>query len=116
MVAAHMALGGWGEERVAQWYAANGYTLLDRNWRTTFGEIDLVVARPGIVVICEVKTRRTGAFGSPVHAVTLAKQRRLRRLAAAWLAAHGPFRGRPAVRFDVAAVTAGRVEVFPHAF
>lgn len=116
MVAAHLALGQWGEDLAARWYVGRGYRVLDRNWRTTFGEIDLVVGRRGLVAICEVKTRRTGAFGSPAHAVTLDKQRRLRRLGAAWLASHLAGRGPVVVRFDVVAITAGRVDVFENAF
>ena len=116
MVAAHIALGTAGEDLVAAWYVANGYVVVARNWRTSFGEIDLVATGRGVVVVCEVKTRRTDAYGSPAHAVTLAKRRRLRRLAAAWLAEHRTPRRTPAVRFDVAAVAAGRVEVFTHAF
>ena len=109
MVAAHIALGTAGEDLVAAWYVANGYVVVARNWRTSFGEIDLVATGRGVVVVCEVKTRRTDAYGSPAHAVTLAKRRRLRRLAAAWLAEHRSPRPTPAVRFDVAAVAAGRV-------
>ena len=116
MVAAHIALGAAGEDLVAAWYVAHGYVVVARNWRTSFGEIDLVATRRGVVVICEVKTRRTDAYGSPAHAVTLAKRRRLRRLAVAWLAEHRSPRPAPAVRFDVAAVAADRVEVFTHAF
>jgi putative endonuclease len=116
MVAAHIALGAAGEDLVAAWYVDHGYHVVARNWRTSFGEIDLVAARRDVVVICEVKTRRTDAFGSPAHAVTLAKRQRLRRLAGAWLAEHRSLRPTPAIRFDVAAVAAGQVQVFTHAF
>lgn len=122
MVAAHMALGQWGEDLAATWYVERGYVVLDRNWRSPIGEIDLVVARREVLAICEVKTRRSGAFGSAAHAVTLVKQRRLRRLAAAWLATNPPGRrsgyrrGRRTVRFDVVAITAGHVDVFENAF
>lgn len=99
---------------MARWYVARGYEVLDRNWRCPQGEVDLVLHRQGTVVFCEVKTRSSGRFGSPLEAVGRDKQRRLRRLAVAWLAEH---RGtHPQVRFDVAAVTGARVQVVQGAF
>ena len=97
------ALGARGEQATADWYLDAGYRLLDRNWRVREGELDLVVLAPdGAVVFCEVKTRSSDRFGSPVEAVTTTKQRRIRTLAAQWLAAHAGVGG--AVRFDVASV------------
>jgi putative endonuclease len=96
-----------GEEAAARWYVRAGYRIVARNWRCSGGEIDLVAVDPvtAVVVICEVKTRSSARFGRPEEAVTPAKQRRLRRLAALWLSqqrSHGtPTRS---VRFDVAAV------------
>ncbi len=107
-------LGALGEAMAADWYEAAGYRVLARNWRCAHGEIDLVCRLGGTVVICEVKARRSSAYGSPSEAVTPAKRRRLRRLAALWLREQG-VRCRE-VRFDVAAVTGGRVEVFPGAW
>jgi putative endonuclease len=101
------ALGAAGEDAVALWYAGAGYRVLDRNWRCRDGELDLVVARPGSVVFCEVKTRRSTAFGSPAEAVTVTKQRRIRALAMRWLAEHPDARARD-LRFDVASVMAAR--------
>ena len=66
------------------------------------------------MVFCEVKARSTAAFGSPLEAVTGAKQRRLRRLAARWLAQHEV--RCTAVRFDVAGLLGGRLEVVEGAF
>lgn len=100
-------LGDAGEDLVAQWYADSGYRVLDRNWRCREGELDVVVARDDVLVFCEVKTRRTTAFGSPAEAVTHAKQRRLRGLAMRWLDAHPEARART-LRFDVASVLAAR--------
>ncbi len=103
------ALGAAGEDAVARWYTDAGYRVLDRNWRCREGELDLVLAEPGRVVFCEVKTRRGTAFGSPAEAVTLTKQRRLRTLAARWMAQHPGVRARE-LRFDVASVLALRGE------
>lgn len=66
-----------------------------------------------LVVFCEIKTRASDRFGPPQAAVGHAKQRRLRSLAAEWLAAHDRH---GAVRFDVAAVTGVHIEVFEAAF
>lgn len=96
------ALGAAGEAVVAAWYEAAGYEVVDRNWRCRDGELDLVVAAPGVLVFCEVKTRRGRAFLDPAEAVTPAKQRRIRRLALRWLAEHR--RRARTVRFDVASV------------
>ena len=106
--------GRWGEDLAAEWYARSGYTILDRNWRAPEGELDLVVGRRGLVVVCEVKARRHDGFGPPASAVGAAKQRRIRHLAAAWLAAHG--RRIVAVRFDVVAITGTHIEVIHDAF
>jgi putative endonuclease len=110
------ALGAWGERHAARWYAAHGFTVVDRNWRAPdrSGELDLVLARGDLLVICEVKTRSSAAFGSPAEAVTVRKQQRLRRLAAAWLAVHGG--GWREVRFDVAAVRGAAIEILEGAF
>ena len=108
-----VALGNWGEEKVARLYEADGYRILDRNWRVSGGEIDLVLIRGDEIVFCEVKTRSSDRFGHGAEAVGVRKQQFLRRTAATWLDAHDR-RGR--VRFDVAAVTRGRVEVIEAAF
>ncbi len=114
------ALGAAGEEAVAAWYAAAGYDVVDRNWRCREGELDLVLARDRVLVFCEVKTRRTTAFGVPAEAVTVTKQRRLRTLAMRWLDAHPRSRANT-LRFDVASVLAARdgppvIEVIEGAF
>ena len=62
--------------------------LLDRNWRCDAGEIDLVLRDGRVLVVCEVKTRSSATFGSPLEGVTERKAARLRRLAARWLAEH----------------------------
>jgi len=98
-------VGARGEALSAAWYGAAGYEVLARNWRCGEVAIDLVCSKSGTVVICEVKTRTSDRFGMPLDAVTAAKRRRLRRLAARWLREHGV--GCRDVRFDVAAVRSG---------
>ncbi|HHU40351.1 MAG TPA: YraN family protein [Propionibacterium sp.] len=81
--------GGQGEDLVAHYLQRRGWEVLDRNWRTAAGEIDLVCRDPeGAVVVCEVKARRGRGWGSPLEAITYDKAVRLRRLAAAWARAH----------------------------
>ncbi|MFV2039174.1 MAG: YraN family protein [Acidimicrobiales bacterium] len=107
-------LGDHGEQLAAAWYSERGYRVLVRNWRCRNGELDLVLARRDEIVFCEVKTRSSRRFGHPVEAVTRAKQLRIRRLAVMWLKSSGTRSRR--LRFDVAAVEQGMVEVWRDAF
>jgi putative endonuclease len=102
MTGVNGAVGSYGERVAARILRDAGMALLDRNWRDRAGEIDIVARDGQVIVFCEVKTRRTDAFGTPADAVGPGKVRRLRRLAAAWFAAHPQMRGE--VRFDVIAV------------
>jgi putative endonuclease len=117
---ARQALGGAGEALAAAWYEANGYEILARNWRCRQGELDLIACKPGprsTLVFCEVKTRSSLAFGSPQEAVTRTKRDRIRRLAAQWLATSAPRQpGRAEIRFDVAAVLDGEIQLIENAF
>ena len=96
------SLGAYGERLAERYLTEVGLRVVDRNWRCEHGEIDLVALDGDCLVVCEVKTRRSTAFGDPVEAVTRRKSVRLRRLASAWLAAHDL---RPAaVRIDVVGI------------
>lgn len=81
-------LGAYGEELAARHLSREGMTVLDRNWRCDLGEIDLVLRDGSTLVICEVKTRSSTAFGTPHEAVTERKLARMRALAARWLRVH----------------------------
>lgn len=110
--------GAFGEARAAAWYRTAGYEVLAQNWRCGDGELDLVCRRGTTVVVCEVKARRSVAFGHPAEAVTATKRRRIRRLATQWLAEHRPLcpSGPVTVRFDVASVLGSTVSVLTDAF
>jgi putative endonuclease len=105
-------LGAYGEALAARFLLDSGMVVLDRNWRCDLGEIDLVLRDGRVLVVCEVKTRSSVRFGTPLEGVTEQKAARLRRLAARWLAAHDL---RPAeVRIDLVGVLVpaeGPVEV-----
>ena len=109
-------VGAWGEELAARHLSAAGLVILDRNWRCSVGELDLVARQGDVLVVVEVKTRTTTAYGTPAEAVTDRKVARLRRLASAWLADH-PVSPRE-VRIDVLSVLvpargAPRIEHLP---
>jgi putative endonuclease len=82
------AVGDYGEQLAARYLRDSGMQILDRNWRCDQGEIDIVAMDDTCLVVVEVKTRRSLAFGSPVEAVTAVKAARLRRLAACWMSEH----------------------------
>lgn len=96
------ALGRFGETAAARHLAEQGMVLLERNWRCEVGEIDLVLRDGRVLVACEVKTRTSAAFGSPLEAVTPVKAHRLQVLAARWAEARG-LRA-PEMRVDVVGV------------
>ncbi len=93
-----------GEERATRHLRAQGYQVIDRNWRCAEGEIDIVAARNGDVVVVEVKTRRSDGFGHPFEAVDGRKRDRLWRLSRAWLRAH-PHLAPRRVRIDLIGIT-----------
>jgi len=111
-------LGRAGEDAAARALRRVGLRVVERNYRCAAGEIDLVARKGDLVVFCEVKARRSSAWGDPREAVSYPQQVRLRRLAAAWLSHRRP--GPVEVRFDVCSVIvrAGRTEVrhIPDAF
>nr|WP_202619343.1 YraN family protein [Ornithinimicrobium cavernae] len=96
------AIGEYGEQLACEYLAGLGYEVVDRNWRCDQGELDIVARDGRCLVFCEVKTRRSTAFGSPVEAVTQAKASRLRRLAVSWLREHAHHADE--VRIDVIGV------------
>lgn len=82
-------LGKLGESLASDYLARRGFTVVDLNWRCRQGEIDLVAFDAEILVITEVKTRRSLAYGHPFEAITKAKLDRLRTLSVLWARHHG---------------------------
>jgi len=111
--------GASGEEEAARFLEAHGFRIVERNFRfRTMGEIDIIAEEGDELVFCEVKTRWGDGFGAPEEAVTAAKQRTIRKIAAAYLALRG-IGDRPC-RCDVVSIRRGgvasEVTLFRNAF
>ena len=98
------ALGAYGERLACRYLLAQGLSILDRNWRCVRGEIDVVAVDGRELVVCEVKTRTTEAFGAPFESVTRSKQRRLRLLAGLWKDDHVELARGLVLRIDVISI------------
>jgi putative endonuclease len=101
-------LGALGEQLAVDHLTALGLCVIDRNWRCRYGELDVIAVDHAArcVVFVEVKTRTTDLYGGLAEAVTPQKVRRIRRLAALWLA--GQDQRWAQVRVDVVGVRIGR--------
>lgn len=96
------AIGGYGEDVAARHLTDLGMVVLDANWHCNLGELDLVLRDGDTLVVCEVKTRTSEDFGSPLEAVDEAKLDRLVLLGDRWIADHGVRPGD--VRVDLVSV------------
>ncbi|MGI5213692.1 YraN family protein [Plantactinospora sp. CA-290183] len=106
MTTARQALGAYGERCAVRHLIEAGLRVVARNWRCADGEVDIIAWEGDVLAFCEVKTRRSDAFGTPAEAVVGTKARRLRRLAAEWLRSTDAHPEQ--VRFDVVEVYAAR--------
>jgi putative endonuclease len=98
------AVGRFGEDLAVAHLSEAGLTVLERNWRCSQGEIDIVAAEGDVLAFVEVKTRSRLGFGLPAEAITRQKLGRMRRVAARWLAEH-PLSGEwSGIRLDVVSV------------
>ena len=95
-------IGARGEEAAAAYLERMGMEIIDRNWRSGRGELDIVALDGEDLVVCEVKTRTGESQGTPEDAVSAAKRKRLSRLAQAYVAAAGLSECN--VRFDVVTI------------
>lgn len=96
------ALGQRGEDAAAAYLERQGFTVVERNWRTSAGEVDIICVDGDDLVFVEVKTRKSETKGTPAEAITPVKQRRYERLAREYVAQSGL--DDVSVRFDVVAI------------
>jgi len=110
--------GKFGEDLVARHLKKSGYQVLCRNYRTRFGEIDIIAKDADTVVFVEVKSRRTTTYGHPKYSVTRAKQEKISKTALYYLKINALCNCR--ARFDVVTVIADHketsVEIIKNAF
>ena len=97
-----LALGAWGENQAAGYLRKQGMKILERNFRTPVGEIDIIARNKSFLVFVEVKTRRSTAYGTPQEAVGQRKQRQIIRTAHWYLQKNKCGKLQP--RFDVVAI------------
>jgi putative endonuclease len=111
-------LGATGERLAAEHLERRGFSVVERNFRTRWGELDIVAFDGRTLAFCEVKSRRAGGSrGGPFEAVGPGKQVRVRRMAGSWLAERRERPRAPLLRFDVIGVTfdaAGRLISLEH--
>jgi putative endonuclease len=109
-------LGARGEHLAAEHLERRGLRVLERNYRTRLGELDLVAFDGTRLVFCEVKTRRAGS-GAPWDALGGLKQARVRAMARQWLAERTDRPHAPELRFDAIGITIdarGRLVALEH--
>lgn len=106
------------EARAARHLKKNGYRILEQNYRTPVGEIDIIAKDGQTLVFVEVKARRTAGYGSPKQSVTPRKQRKISMAALYYLKTRKGMSLR--ARFDVVAITTAgqseRIEIVKNAF
>jgi len=111
-------LGERGEDLACRALVARGYHILQRRYRTRYGELDIVAEHEGLLIFVEVRARGSGRFGHPADSVGPQKQQRVAAMAESYL---GLERMHHRVcRFDVVTVETGtqppRVTIYPDAF
>lgn len=99
-----MRLGRKGEDIALDYLKKNGFMVIKRNYRTIYGEVDIIAEENGTLVFIEVKTRSNDLFGHPSESVTKAKQERLKRLAICYLK---EIKKEIPVRFDIISIRFG---------
>lgn len=95
-------LGKEGEEAAIGFLRKNGYRIIEKNYKTVFGEIDIIAKDGDVIVFIEVKTRADRSFGHPFEAVHPRKREKIRKVALCFLK---KMRKEPPARFDVLSIT-----------
>ncbi|WP_127147782.1 YraN family protein [Veillonella sp. VA139] len=95
----HIELGRYGEDLATHYLKSQGYDVLERNIRYRFGEVDIIAKTENILIVVEVKTRRTKTYGMPCEAVHWKKKQHIRHVISMFLATRDI--EYESIRFDV---------------
>ena len=106
-------MGRSAEERTAKYLKKNGYKLIARNYKTPYGEADIIAFKDGYYCFVEVKARASDAFGLPAEAVDARKRERYRKMAAYFCMTK---KAEVPIRFDIASIYEGGFEYFENAY
>lgn len=98
-----LLLGKWGEAQAAEYLKKKKYKIIAANFRSPYGEIDLVAENREFLVFVEVKLRKNCDFGKPHEFVTKSKQKKLNLTARCWL---GRYPTKKTARFDIIEIIA----------
>lgn len=108
-------LGKQAEDRAVKYLKKQKLGILERNFYSRFGEIDIVAEEQDTIVFVEVRYRRDNAFGSALESVSYGKQQKLIKTAQCFIAAH-PWAGDRPCRFDIIAIGSTGIQWLPSAF
>lgn len=108
-------LGASYERKAAEYLTAEGYEILERNYRCHLGEIDIIARDGEYLCFIEVKFRRNSRLGDPLEAVGIQKQKRIRLVARYYLAVHCEYSAGKC-RFDAVGILPGQIRLVRNAF
>ena len=108
-------LGGIGEKSAGKYLRKKGYKIIEKNYTTKIGEVDLIALYGDLLVFIEVKTRSSTAYGNPGDAVDYFKQKKYVLLAKEYLMVKKEYREKP-IRFDVVEILNGEINHIESAF
>jgi putative endonuclease len=115
MTSQNFNLGMDGEEKAAVFLQSKGYVILERNYKTKYGEVDIVAQDLDTIAFVEVKSRTTYSFGGPEEQISWKKQQRVMNMALAYLKKNS-LEDKP-IRFDVVTISPdNKIELIKNAF
>lgn len=100
-----MKLGEWGEQLIATLLETWGFEIVERNWHSRYGEVDIIARNQEFLVFVEVKTRKNTNFAQPYESVDYRKQEKIRKTVELYLV---EFPSNLQPRLDVASVVAAQ--------
>jgi putative endonuclease len=103
-----------GEEQATKTLKDRGYRIIEKNFRSPFGELDIIAEEGGYLVFVEVKKRNTRTFGDPLEAINILKKKHIIKTAMFYMKTHNYVDRK--VRFDVVGIDSKNIKIVKHAF